>query len=885
MKKIYVSIWMAVLLCCHCISLPAAAAQTIQKQDIALLAELGLLRGDETGDYRLEDALMRSEYTALILRMLGYDELAESTKDGSAFLDVVENHWAKDYIRIARDMGLINGVSENLFEPDRSVSRTEALKIMVCALGYGPLAEHMGGYPGGYLKQANALGLLKKLGSGDIFTRGEACQLLTNALSVDIMNELGQVISGNDVLSQYLGITVMRGFVTGTDTVYDTKKVNKGYIEIEDKLYKLRYMPQEELFGCEVKFYLYQDNAGEEMIYYLAVYEDESRLEVASENILAATSLRSFCYTEEGDTESVSLAENLLIFYNGRRVTSAQMNESLLKPEQGTVILCDKEGDNVYDLAIVSDYRTIVVNYVNQDKIYDAYEQHVSIGSGAEVTILKNGQTVGMDSIHKGDVLAVAESLDGDNIRILADFESTTGSIFMISTDGNKQSYHLKTPEGETLILKAAKSYQEAVRRQLTDNLLKPDRQQVVLWLNAFGKIADVQIAEDGDQTANNTQYGFLVEAISEGALGGLIKIKVLTKNNQFKIFTIPSGNKVTFGRNVAGHYIQGSVSGETVLSAVGGNGSAVCQLIQYRANDEGILSQVFLSDYAGNADVISEDVPRSFLNYRQGVLAQQYYMDDKTVVFSIPEDGIYEDVMSSGNYKNFFTEGWSRQCTLYDVSAGHVGAVVVHDRVAITYASSDSGYETILNYASSPIFFIDDATQKLGEDGDVHLGLNGYQNGNQTFVYVSDELAKDSASISMLKPGVVIQYETNSNSKSWAMTADEAEQLVVFEKIFDFTTDSGSGIRWNHDIIVDDRPDILTLWGTLKAVDPAFCTVEAENDGQLENFAIQFLNHAVFMKYDTAKKEFIPISQYELVPGQKVYIVKQSDSQTVVVY
>ena len=116
-------------------------------------------------------------------------------------------------------------------------------------------------------------------------------------------------------------------------------------------------------------------------------------------------------------------------------------------------------------------------------------------------------------------------------------------------------------------------------------------------------------------------------------------------------------------------------------------------------------------------------------------------------------------------------------------------------------------------------------------------------------------------------------------------MSAEEAVQMVVFQKIFDFNQDNGSGILWNHDIIVESNPEILTLWGTLKAVDPAYCTVEVEENGVLTSYAMQFINGAIFMKYDKNEKEFSAITQQQLIPGQKVYIAKQSSNQNIVVY
>lgn len=888
MKKIYVSLFLAVFLLCQSIVLPGAFAAEyhIKDQDIELLMELDLLRGDDTGDLRLDDKLMRSEYTALIMRMMGYDDLVQNYAGNSLFEDVKEEHWARGYIQLAADLNLINGVGNKRFEPDREVNFNEALKIMVCALGYGPLAEKTGGFPGGYTKQAAKLGLLEKLSGSTVFLREDVCQLIINSLTVDIMDDLGTVRSGDDVLSRYLDIQVLKGFVTGTEGVYDKKEIKSGYIEIEGVEYELRSIPEEELYGCELKFYLYSKDGDNKTIYYYKVIENESRMELDEEDILNTTTLENLNYLDENDDEEAAqLAENTVIYYNGKKVGSAQKNKAILMPEEGSVILCDKEEDGVYDLVIVYDYRTVVVNYVNDSMIYDIYDNHVDLDKADSISVMRSGENIDVSELKPQDVISVAESLDGKRISIIADFEIAEGYIAQTTEEDDDIIYQFITSEGEELEIEAAKSYQDAVNAGFESRLLVPDARTLCISLDSFGNIAYAELADAGEQKVNTTRYGFLVEADRTGSLGGDVLLKILTADNRLEVFTLAANDKIYLGRNKAGSYVKDSVNTEVFLEAVGGKGSANRQLVQYRADENGNLTQFYLPAASGTPNVISEDISSSFFSYRQGVLAQQYYMDDETVVFSIPENAVYENVMSAGEYQDFFSEGSGKTCTLYDVDNGHVGAAVIHDTVSITYASADRGYEMILSYASSPVLFINDSTRRLGEDGELYMAIDGYRNGVAISANVSEELANDSENANQLKAGAVIHYENNDNSKSWAMTADEAEKMVVFEKVFDFNEDNGSGIRWNHDIIEDTTPDVLTLWGTLETVEPAFCSVAAETDGVLQSYAMQFMNNAVFLKYNQAKKEFQPITQYELAAGQRVYIIKQSSYQTIVVY
>lgn len=887
MKKIFISLFLSLILLCQTVAVPGVFAEngTVDQQDIDLLMALGLLKGDTSGDLRLGDSLLRSEYTAMILRFMGFGSLEEQTSEKSSFVDVPDDHWAKRYIQFAKDMKLVEGVGDNIFEPNRNVTRDEAIKIMVTALGYGEIAELEGGFPSGYEKQAAKLGLLKQASYNSAFTREDACRLMLNALSVDVVDGVGNVVRGRDALSEYLDVEIYEGYVTGTSAISVNRDVSTGYIEIDNVMYKNNYNTADELFGCFVEFYLHSDGTNE-TVYYIEVVDNGKRIEVTSDKILPETDLEEFYYIDEDDdADSARLTENLVIYYNGLRISSVDMDASLLIPEQGSVTLCSSNGNKEYDMAIVYDYRTVKINYIDDSAIYDVYKKHVDLDIAEDVTVIRNGVKIELSDLQKGDVIAVAESYDKERVKILADFTTVTGNISHIKKNGSGSDIYTIETEEETFEFEIAKSYIDAMEAGLAENLFEPDSRVLTFDIDAFGKIADVRFADESAENTDNLKYGYLVETAQTGALGGEAYIKILTVGNRFKIFTVPMNKKVLLGRDSGIGYVENNVSPEALVDALGGSGSAQRQLIKYREDGNGVLKEIYLAaDYA-DPEVFSEDVPNSFQTYRQGVLAQKYYMDASTAVFSIPENGIYEDVMSAGGYKNFFSEGWGKYCTLYDVDNGHIGAVVINNAVAITYGSPERGYEMILSYGSSPIFLINSVLTEMTDNGDVFVTMEGYQNGKLTKVNIGKVLSDDPYNMSLLHPGAAIQYEMNSNAKSWAMTADEEEQMVVFEKVFDFEEDNGSSIRWNHDIVIDETPDILTFWGTIENIDPAYCSVLVEENDMRQSYVTQIMSNAVFFRYDSVNRKFEPVTQYELAEGQQVYVAKNSSGQVFVIY
>ena len=121
--------------------------------DTALLrvGAVGVMVGNDNGDMELSKEIKRSEFAVIICRLAGCGELEPAD---SRFDDAKVAYWGSGYIENAAAMGIISGVDKKHFEPERSVTYTECAKMLLCLLGYGGEAEKLGGYPGGYIRNA-----------------------------------------------------------------------------------------------------------------------------------------------------------------------------------------------------------------------------------------------------------------------------------------------------------------------------------------------------------------------------------------------------------------------------------------------------------------------------------------------------------------------------------------------------------------------------------------------------------------------------------------------------------------------------------------------------------------------------------------------------------
>lgn len=151
----------------------------------------GIIKGDPDGNLRLNDCMTRAEFAAVSCRLLNLDI---TEPKNSMFLDVSEDFWGYAYINTAYNNGIINGYGDNTFKPNEFISYEEALKIIVCSLGYSQKAEQYAAYPYGYKLCATELGVTKNLktSDGQKITREDVIELVYNSLDVP-MNKNGTI--------------------------------------------------------------------------------------------------------------------------------------------------------------------------------------------------------------------------------------------------------------------------------------------------------------------------------------------------------------------------------------------------------------------------------------------------------------------------------------------------------------------------------------------------------------------------------------------------------------------------------------------------------------------------------------------------------------------
>ncbi len=111
------------------------------------LRDLGILKGDLTGDLLLDQPLKRQDAIVLLSRLLGVEDLAENFPGNHTFTDVTDPYY-DSFIAWAEDSGLTEGIGGGLFGFDQYLTNQQLLAFLLRALGHEFFGEEYSLVPG-----------------------------------------------------------------------------------------------------------------------------------------------------------------------------------------------------------------------------------------------------------------------------------------------------------------------------------------------------------------------------------------------------------------------------------------------------------------------------------------------------------------------------------------------------------------------------------------------------------------------------------------------------------------------------------------------------------------------------------------------------------------
>lgn len=103
------------------------------EESICELYDLGVVSGYSEKNFSPNTEMTRAEFVKILVESLGYNVYAVQS---AAFTDTPTDAWYYAVVSFAHSKGLVSGYSDNTFHPNNSITRAEAVELLVNASGY-----------------------------------------------------------------------------------------------------------------------------------------------------------------------------------------------------------------------------------------------------------------------------------------------------------------------------------------------------------------------------------------------------------------------------------------------------------------------------------------------------------------------------------------------------------------------------------------------------------------------------------------------------------------------------------------------------------------------------------------------------------------------------
>ncbi len=822
-------------------AVPNDVVDTEFENAAAVLGVLDIMVGDkDTANFRPNDAIIRSEVTKVGVALMGLTDVANASNGPTKYKDVVENHWANGFINVATDQGMVEGDDVGTFRPDSQIKYSEAVAIMVRALGYEPQAEAKGGYPSGYLVTGSSIGLTKdvKASSNDLITRGMVAKMAYNALTINLMEQTG---FGSDIsyevvdktlLEDALDVKLISGTVqaVGSSALNGTSSLDNDEIKIGDVIYKIGDADVRSVLGFYVDAYVAKDSKTkkETLLLVLPAENMNSSVTVNSDDIDSVVNTedeKSLYYWKDIENDSkatkVSISKEAHVVYNGKASTF----EDFKAIKSGSITLLDSDKNGSYDVVFVNETVNYVVEEVSTttNKLVDKYGNKTLIlddeDSNISFRIEKGNEKLALSDLNEWDVITFTISKDEKLLYGVVTTESVTGTV---------------TEKDDEKVFINGKGYKIAANYPGKIEL----QDEGTFYLDAEGKIA----AADYESTLSSN-YAYLANIGMTSGLDSALQLKMFTKDGKTVTYTADDKIKVN------------STSNLTVEKAYEMLKSNAGQLVTFEVNSDNKVYRI--NTYTESAG-INEDEFKLNMNEKDVVYKSQsgklvgkgmsVNVTENTVVFDIPAGSKdTEDYSIRG--KSFFRNEDKYDVMVFDVTEDYNAKAII-----VTNATGNTNEE-------SQIAIVDKITKTRNDNGEDVERLYAYQGGEYVSLFTSEDdiLVKTEGEKKVsLKQGDIIQYKTNASG--------EIDGITVLFDIANKETEK----EVNH----SDK--MTTLYGKVtKKFSNSFNLQVA--DGSVQNFSF---GDAVIYRVDTTKStkqitvgDSSDISKYDESTNERVFV------------
>ncbi len=711
---------------------------------VETLNALGIMIGDDQGNFNPEKGITRAETAAIIARIRALGEAA-SAAGGTIFADVPADHWAAGYVNLAQQSGIINGYGDGNFGPEDAVKYEQVIKMIVAALGRTPEAEKKGGYPSGYMIIAAQENITKGVSvkAGEDAPRSAVARLVFNALEVDVMeqenyttgDEEYKVIKDKTLLKDYLKVNKVEGIVEGSyltaatiDTeddkiAIDVTKIN-GYASGDnfdaDLAADIAAGVAEgktnaaALVGCAVAAYVAENEETNELEL-LAIAKRSGRneiIEIAADQIEDYTDGVLVYYEDDKEIE-IELDITLEFFNNGYdRGEVAAFLGGGYATSNGVLTLIDNgtDNDDQFDVALLKEATgdAVVKKVDAEGKRLEGYAGPIDIDVEDEDVITK---------FYKADGAAAAfEDIAVDNTLT---FYNNGNIVVVYISDVVVEGYVKEVIDNEYVIGENAYEPAAGVTVLPTD--------EGKFFINVEGEIA-YKIANAASGT-----YAYLLEAaLYKVGTKDKLELTYLTEDGVWESTNLADNTTVynagvkkyaKFDRADA-NIESGAFTGFLTAEFAANNPASGALIFQFTKNSDGLINKLYIGDAGVDNEIyLSKDDTASERAFDEDDFRiSNIYMNAETKVFNVAETVATKKDITVVKAGSLFVDTNEYTVNAYDRDQYDVPAIMV-----AMNAQADI-------VAGTKLLVVDRIAETQDEEGETIYKIYGYQNGEEVY-------------------------------------------------------------------------------------------------------------------------------------------------------
>lgn len=819
---------------------------------VKLLMDLGVMGVDEyLGKFWDDTPVRRSEMVKILCNLFNLEPQKAETP---CFDDVSEND--RGYIEAVVINGYMSGYGDREFGPDDYVTGQQVLKIFVSIECGDALPQAMGGFPDGYYKAAKKMGMISAstLVSEDAARRIDVAEIIYSVLESDAIrisgidgdNIIYESVEGATFLSDIIGIYRYEGILCKNKATALTEPSGTGdeRVQIGEAVINDTEDLARDYLGCKVIAYA-KKTSGEDSYNIVSIMEAKTNnsLKINVEDFVGAAGFK-FEYYAGNKVKTIQMSPGCKMIYNG---VLTNYDESKFNFNIGEIKLMDNNDDGKYDVVLITDYKTIIVERIN------VKDETISSRFGNENLELKDSycrityddEKAELDGISAGAVILAAVSENTADIKAIDIKVSTTKVAGTVETKRDNEDGVFVDVGGETY--KISKYAQSLADTGAIPRIDAGD--SVQLFLDAFGNVAYYK------KNAAGLSVGYLMAGVVDpGVLTPIIRVKIFTEKEE--IIYLQAGESV-------------KVNGEKVkidkMDDALKNRFVETGLVEYEAENDVLQSINFPNDGYSVDEFSLDDSDDSFRCSSRNMLARKYKVSDSTPVFIVPGKSTDENKedhhVVNGNY---FSISHNYAANLYDIDEyGNVKYCVVKKDGMAEDDIEESTKLVIVEYVGVGL---DDE----GEEIDLICGVD--ENGKEISLPVKDKAlmtfqvnADGETKTRPLKGGDVIQYITyKDGSASKIALAHNSDAGGTFREPCSLLTWRGASYNMER------------VYGTIVRINGysaiVICGDEWAGKTILDaNKHITLSGNAVYL-YDSQRDKVMPIAFSDISEGDRVF-------------